>query len=124
MTFSIILRLFVLFLIVAAPASAQVYSLSPTEKFAAIDSASRRPDADNPALLPALTADRRAHGEVGAIIGTGGARGIYGVVGVPLGENGSAVLAFSNVRNPRFYGNGPFDAASQSFGMRLQQQGW
>ncbi|MBC7504193.1 MAG: hypothetical protein H7267_00445 [Sandarakinorhabdus sp.] len=98
-----------------------------------LESASRRPDADNPALLPALPTDRRPHGEVGVMIGTGGARGIYGVVGVPVGQNGSAVLSFSDSQMPgygygrgsRFYGGGPFGAASQqSFGFGFRQPGW
>ena len=95
-----------LFLVVAAPASAQIYSLTPAQKSAAIEAASRRPDADNPALLPALTQDRRPHGEVGAMIGTGGARGIYGSIGVPLGDTGNATLAFSSTRVPGIYGFG------------------
>lgn len=46
------------------------------------------------------------HGEVGAMVGTGGARGIYGTAIVPLGENGSAILSFEksqfgDIRRPR-----------------------
>ena len=128
MTFDRMVRLFTLVLLAAAPASAQVYGLSPTEKSAAIEAASRRPDADDPALLPALTQDRRPHGEVGAMIGTGGARGIYGVIGVPLGDTGSATFAFSNTRLPGFYGNplqggflGRRNLAQQNFGFGFNQ---
>ena len=46
-----------------------------------------------------LLNDRRPHGEVGVMIGTGGARGIYGVTSVPLGENGWATFGFENSRN-------------------------
>ena len=67
------------------PPAPQVYGLTPEQKEQVLESASRRPDADDPALLPALPGDRRAHGEVGMMVGTGGARGIYGVVGVPIG---------------------------------------
>jgi hypothetical protein len=115
-------------LLIAAPANAQLYALTPAEKTAAIEAASRRPDADNPALLPSLPPDRRIHGEVGAMIGSGGARGFYGVVGVPLGERGSAIISYAETRLPRFYGQGPFGAGG-AFGQRnislqLQQPGW
>ena len=124
MTAVLMKRWLIIVLAVAAPASAQVYGLSPAAKSAAIEAASQRPDADNPALLPALTQDHRPHGEIGVMIGTGGARGIYGAIGVPLGDSGSAALSFSQDRSPRFYGDGPFDVARQSFGMRLRRQGW
>jgi hypothetical protein len=126
------LRVIAISLVVAAPASAQVYGLSPAEKSAAIEAASRRPDADNPALLPALTQDRRPHGEVGVMIGSGGARGIYGVVGVPVGDNGSATFAFSDTRLPAFYGYQPQgggflgrrDFARQTVGFGFRQPAW
>ena len=105
-----------LLMLIGAPAEAQVYRLSPTEKAAAIETASQRPDADNPALLPALPGDRRLHGEFGAMIGTGGARGVHGIVGIPLGEQGSATLAFSRTRLPGFYGYGDFDRRRVSIG--------
>jgi hypothetical protein len=121
-------RIIALALLIGTAAEAQVYSLSPAEKAATIEAASRRADADDPALLPARIEDRRPHGEVGAMIGTGGARGIYGVIGVPLGETGSASFAFSNTRLPGFYGYGPFDGrgvtAQGSFGLGLRQPGW
>lgn len=113
---------------VGPPAAPKLYALTPEEKAQVLETASRRPDVDNPALLPAFAQDRRPHGEVGMMIGTGGARGIYGIVGVPVGENGSAVLSFSNSRLPGFYGYGPFGAsgpiARQSFGIGLRQPGW
>ncbi len=46
-----------------------------------------------------LLNDRRPHGEVGMMIGTGGARGIYGVTSVPLGERGWASFGFENSQN-------------------------
>jgi hypothetical protein len=61
------------------------------------------------------------------MIGTGGARGLYGIVGVPLGDTGSATFAFSDTRLPGFTGYGPFgrrDVGQTSFGFRLQQPGW
>jgi len=114
-------------LLIGTAANAQVYSLTPEEKAVTLEAASKRADVDSPALLPAFPNDRRAHGEVGAMIGTGGARGIYGIVGVPLGETGSARFAFSNTRLPGFYGYGPFgsrDVAQSSFGFSLRQPGW
>ncbi|KAB7644053.1 hypothetical protein [Polymorphobacter fuscus] len=92
---------------VTGPPAPQVYGLTPEQKAAVLETASRRPDADDPALLPGLP-DRRPHGEVGMMVGTGGARGIYGVVGVPLSDNASATFAFSNSRLPGYYGYGPY----------------
>ncbi len=42
--------------------------------------------------------DRRIHGEIGAMIGTNGTRGIYGVAEIPLGDRASAVVSFENSR--------------------------
>ena len=92
---------------VAAPAAAPgtVYRLSPDE-IAQIDP---KPLAQDPKLAydplfdrslfapgEAVRTDRRPHGEVGAFVGTGGARGIYGTTTVPVGENGSASFSFEN----------------------------
>jgi hypothetical protein len=122
------LRLVLPALLITAPASAQLYALTPAEKAAAIEAASRRPDADNPALLPSLPADRRIHGEVGAMIGSGGARGVYGIIGVPLGERGSAIISYAETRLPRFYGQGPFGTGGplgqRNISLQLQQPGW
>jgi hypothetical protein len=112
----------------AGPPAPTLYGLTEAEKSQVLESASRRPDADNPALLPALPQDRRMHGEVGAMIGTGGARGVYGIVGVPLGETGSATFAFSETRLPGFFGYGPSDrrgfTAGASFGSGLSRPAW
>jgi hypothetical protein len=120
-------QLALLLLVLGSAADAQVYSLTPEEKAATLEAASRRPDADNPALLPALPGDRRPHGEVGAMVGTGGARGIYGIVGVPIGDTGSATFAYSNTRLPGYYGYSPYGrgvTAQSSFGLGLRQPGW
>ena len=114
---------------VGPPPPPIIYGLTAAEKAQVLESASRRPDADNPALLPMQPQDRSPHGEVGVMVGTGGARGIYGVVGVPVGENGSAVLSFSNSRLTGFYGYGPFGAngalgQQRSFGLGLRQPAW
>jgi hypothetical protein len=54
--------------------------------------------------------DRRPHGEVGMFIGSGGTRGVFGTVGVPLGENGFASFSFDTGRyqgfGPQPYGYG------------------
>ncbi|WP_414901551.1 hypothetical protein ACMT1E_00620 [Sphingomonas flavalba] len=42
--------------------------------------------------------DRRIHGEVGFMIGTGGARGVYGAAAIPLGDNAGAMISFSQQR--------------------------
>ncbi|GGE12151.1 hypothetical protein GCM10011529_18130 [Polymorphobacter glacialis] len=103
----------------AAPALAtepKVYSLTPAERDAAIANASRQPEST--ALLPdperdrvlnnSLYAedeprDRKVHGEMSMFIGTGGARGIAGTVGMPIGESGFAQFSFNNSRYPRYY---------------------
>lgn len=36
------------------------------------------------------------HGEVGAMIGSNGARGAYGVAAIPLGDNAGAVVSFES----------------------------
>ena len=48
--------------------------------------------------LPGGTAGRQIHGEIGAVIGTGGTRGVFGTAAVPLGETGSASFSFENSR--------------------------
>ena len=112
----------------AGPPAPTVYGLTEAEKAQVLESASRRPDADNPALLPALPQDRRMHGEVGAMIGTGSARGVYGIVGVPIGETGSATFAFSDTRLPGFYGYSPYNrrgfTAGANFGAGLNRPAW
>ncbi|MEG3174810.1 hypothetical protein U1872_01100 [Sphingomonas sp. RB3P16] len=41
---------------------------------------------------------RGIHGEVGAMIGTGGARAIYGTAAIPLGDNAGAIVSFESSR--------------------------
>ena len=91
--------LIALALLAAAPASADPVTLSLTEaeKEALIAGNTRRDLAD-PTATPRQT-DRRPHGEVGVMVGTGGARGFYANTAVPLGENGWAAFSFENSRN-------------------------
>jgi hypothetical protein len=49
-------------------------------------------DADAP--LDRAAEPRRIHGEVGLAVGTGGYRSGYVVTHIPVGENGSATIAF------------------------------
>lgn len=98
----------------AAP-EPQIYRLSPAERDAAIAAASQRTETD--ALLPdpdrdhilgsslyASDAPRKpeVHGEVGAFIGSGGARGVFGTIGAELGENVFAQFSFEQSRLPAF----------------------
>ena len=95
--------------------SAHVIRLSPEQKAAAMaDGSEQKVDA---ALAQATgggnddgidygdRVDRRIHGEVGFMIGTNGARGMYGTAAIPLGDNAGAVVSFSNERYnlPRSY---------------------
>ncbi|WP_454884602.1 hypothetical protein [Sphingomonas oryzagri] len=41
---------------------------------------------------------RQIHGEIGAMIGTHGTRGIYGTAAVPLGDNAGATVSFKDSR--------------------------
>lgn len=90
--------------------SGTVYRLSPAE-IAKIDP---KPAGQDPKLAydplfdrslfapgDAVRTDRRPHGEVGAFVGTGGARGVFGTTTVPIGETGSASFSFENSN----YGN-------------------
>ncbi len=94
--------------LLALPAAAdpQVYRLSPEAVEQTLETASHRTDTDNPSLLPAFERDNRPHGEVGVMVGSGGARGIYGALGVPLGDSSFASFAFESTQFPRGYGYG------------------
>lgn len=94
--------------LVAGAAEAQVYRLSPEQIQQAQLEAANRSVADD-ALFLAPRNDGRIHGEVGAFVGTGGSRGIFGTVVTPLGENGSAAFSFEQSQyNGRGYGNYPY----------------
>ena len=89
---------------VAAPApepAGQVYRLAPEE-------IARLADAPPPpfdplfdrSLYDGVTAkrDRQVHGEIGAFVGSGGARGVFGTAEVPLGDRGFASFSFEDSR--------------------------
>ena len=98
----------------AAEPAGTVYRLSPDE----IAQVEPNPPAHDPALAydplfdrslfdPATAPqrrDRRPHGEVGAFVGSGGSRGAFGTVGVPLGDDGFAAFSFEDSRYGRRYG--------------------
>jgi len=74
-----------------------VVRLSPAERETLLDSAVT----DDPNLPIFGGPDRQIHGEIGAMIGTGGTRGIFGTAAVPLGDSGMAVFSFENSRYGR-----------------------
>jgi len=82
----------------AVPADEEpgVIRLSPAERSAVLDSTA----AEN-ADLTGGNFGRQVHGEIGAMIGTGGTRGIYGTAAVPLGDTGMAIFSFENSRYGR-----------------------
>ncbi|WP_332704783.1 hypothetical protein [Sphingomonas sp. PB4P5] len=56
-------------------------------------------DSNTPERAATARGERRAiHGEVGAMIGSHGARGAYGVAEVPLGDNAGVVVSFESSR--------------------------
>ncbi|TRW17036.1 hypothetical protein [Glacieibacterium frigidum] len=90
----------ILLILAAAPCAAQpgtVYRLTPDE----IAKASKAPAVD-PLFDRSLfdetevRRDRRVHGEVGAFVGTGGARGVFGTAEMPLGDKGFAAFSFEH----------------------------
>lgn len=44
----------------------------------------------------------QVHGEVGVMFGSGGAAGVFGTAQVPLGENGSAIISFEDLRSGNY----------------------
>lgn len=78
--------------VAAQPSNAEVRRLSPEQK----ESILRGSDGSaTDAFLSAARgggASSQIHGEVGAMVGSGGSRGIFGTTHVPLGERGSATF--------------------------------
>ncbi|WP_136163387.1 hypothetical protein [Sphingomonas flavalba] len=93
-----------------AEAPAHVIRLTPEQREAAMaDGSEKKVDAalaqatgggavDDDALDGIDRPDRRVHGEVGFMIGTGGTRGFYGAAAIPLGDNAGAMISFSQQR--------------------------
>ncbi len=129
------LRTLVLAALAAAPALAndvepKTYSLTPAEREAAINSAAGKPETS--ALLPDperdrilgnslysdnTVPDRKPHGEISMFVGTGGARGIAGSIGMQLGDNGYGQFSFEQSQfSSRGYGYRPFTGAGFGLG--------
>lgn len=82
----------------ADTAAAPVYGLSDQQKEDVLSARAALPERQAVETLNEDGSDRRIHGEVGAMIGTGGARSLYGTAAIPLGENGGAIVSFENSR--------------------------
>jgi hypothetical protein len=90
-------------------AQAETIRLTPEQAEAAIESGAAKKARHAEGLPDDPVLDRGVHGEVGVAVGTGGYRSMYGVVGVPLGDRGSAVLAYGQERGRGYYGSGVYD---------------
>jgi hypothetical protein len=83
----------------APAASGDSIRLTDEQRMAILDSNTVESAAAARGELPGSRySDRRIHGEIGAMIGTNGTRGIYGVAEIPLGDRASAVVSFENSR--------------------------
>lgn len=81
----------------AACAEETVRSLNPEAKEKILnEAAARNADAIGAPTINGI--DRRIHGEVGMMIGTNGARGVFGSAVAPIGQSGSVAVAFENTR--------------------------
>jgi hypothetical protein len=76
----------------------EIIRLTPQQQAEVLDSASEKA---SDATLTGGGGDRLIHGEIGAMIGTGGARGVFGTAAIPLGENGGAIISFEQSRYGR-----------------------
>ena len=89
----------------AVPADeGRVTRLSPEEREALLDAGSEESADRAQAQAMGGGSDRRIHGEVGAMIGTGGARGLFGTAVIPLGDSGAAMISFEHSR----FGRDPY----------------
>lgn len=85
----------------ATPQSGTVHRLSPEEVKRILAEAAEKPRSmSDEAGEPA----KKVHGEMGVMIGTGGARAAYGSAVIPLGDRGVAAFSFETGRYPG-YGN-------------------
>jgi len=81
----------------AAGAAETVVALSPEAKAKILNDAAAKPSTslgESAVNAP----DRQVHGEVGMMIGTNGARGVFGSAVAPLGGSGSVAVAVENSR--------------------------
>jgi hypothetical protein len=84
--------------------SGQIVSLTPEQKADVLDRGTEASVAAARAGIAQGGGDRQVHGEIGAMIGTGGARGIFGTAAIPLGDNAGAVVSFESSRYGRSRG--------------------
>lgn len=82
---------------IAEPNTVQIVRLTPEQK-AELAAAGTEEKVDTALAQAKAGGDRQIHGSVGMMIGTGGARGVYGTAQIPVGENGEAMIAFENTR--------------------------
>lgn len=80
---------------------AQIIRLTPEQQAKALDSANETSADAALARASGGGSDRLIHGEIGAMIGTGGARGVFGTAAIPLGDNGGAIISFEQSRYGR-----------------------
>ena len=76
----------------------QIISLTPEQK---ADLLARNTEATvDAARAQGLggAAHQEIHGEVGAMIGSGGTRGVFGTAAIPLGDDAGAIISFENSR--------------------------
>lgn len=83
----------------AAGATETVVSLSPEARERILDeAASRNAGRFEEPAINGIGAARQVHGHVGMMIGTNGARGVFGSAMAPIGETGHIAFAFENTR--------------------------
>jgi hypothetical protein len=74
--------------------------LSPEQKARILaDNEARAADAAVEAAIGRDSPGSGVHGELGAVIGSGGTAGIFGTALVPLGDRGAAIFSFENFRS-------------------------
>ena len=89
----------------ADTAPGEVIRLTPEQRQALSDQATEASASAARAGLSGSGSSRNTiHGEIGAMIGTNGARGVFGTAAIPLGENAGAVISFENSRYGRIGG--------------------
>jgi hypothetical protein len=80
------------------PQPGETLSLTPEEKARLLEQNTEDSVDAARAGLPSGGPHRQIHGEIGAMIGTNGARGIYGTAAVPLGDNAGAIISVEDSR--------------------------
>jgi hypothetical protein len=102
----------------------QALAAGETDELVTVTPRQDKADADAAALAAAEAKDKPdsligpIHGTVGAMIGTGGARAIYGTVDIPVGENGMVSLSFSEGRHL------PYSDVYPGYGAYGHRYGW